>query len=139
MHKIRLIGVTEEASSSAFESAVRKHWKRGVSETDNFEGSWQIECVGQPWRPRTTEENIESAELICGILRELWSLGWRWYCAIDMSVSTKFKTLNSMFDKPGQSSFHLFSSKTVLFQHDQSSYQGFVTLSGKVSTIIGPN
>ena len=92
MHKIRLIGSSDEVSRSAFESAVRKHWRSGVSETNNFQDSRQIKCVGRPWYPHTTEENIASAKLVCGVLQELWSLGWRWHCAIDMSVSVEDKS-----------------------------------------------
>lgn len=92
MHKIRLIGSSDEVSRSVFESAVRKHWRRGVSETNHFQDSRQIKCVGRPWCPHTTEENIASAKLACGVLQELWSLNWRWHCAIDMSVSVADKS-----------------------------------------------
>lgn len=92
-HKIRLILSDAEVSSrSTFENAVRKHWKNGISETSNFQHSVQVKCRGHPWCPHKTDENIASAKLICGVLQSLWSLGWRWHCAIGMSVSLQDKS-----------------------------------------------
>ena len=93
MHKIRIIAASDEVSLlDDFESAVRKNWRKGIKEVNNFQDSRQIKCVGSPWCPKSTEENIASAKLICGVLQELWSLGWRWHCAIDMSVSVADKS-----------------------------------------------
>jgi len=93
----------DETTLSVFESAVRQNWKSGVSETNNFEGSRQIKCIGRPWCPRTTEENIASASLMGSVLQSLWRRGWHWHCAIDMSVSvadksTFFLSRNSQTD-----------------------------------------
>jgi len=91
-HKIRLIGASDEVTMFEFQTAVRNHWRRGVSETNTFQGTLQIKCTGRPWTPNTTEENIASAQLICGVLQKMWNLGWRWHCAIDMSVSVADKS-----------------------------------------------
>eukprot|EP00529_Nitzschia_sp_RCC80_P022810 CAMPEP_0113523750 /NCGR_PEP_ID=MMETSP0014_2-20120614/45863_1 /TAXON_ID=2857 /ORGANISM="Nitzschia sp." /LENGTH=486 /DNA_ID=CAMNT_0000421843 /DNA_START=621 /DNA_END=2081 /DNA_ORIENTATION=+ /assembly_acc=CAM_ASM_000159 len=92
MHKIRLVGTSDQATVSVFKNAVSKYWKSGVTATATFEGTQQVKCRGRPWRPNTTEENIASSSLICGVLQELWNLGWRWYCAVDMSLSVADKS-----------------------------------------------
>jgi hypothetical protein len=91
-HKIRLIGASDEVTMFEFQNAVCNHWRRGVSETNTFQGTLQIKCIGRPWTPKTTEENIASAQLICGVLEKMWKLGWQWHCAIDMSVSVRDKS-----------------------------------------------
>ena len=91
-HKIRLVGTSDRETVSVFQNATSKHWKRGVNATASFEGTQQVKFRGEPWRPNTTEENIESAILVCGVLQEMWSLGWRWYCVVDMSLSVADKS-----------------------------------------------
>lgn len=91
-HKIRLIGAQEEVSLFTFENAALVHWKSGVKETNSFQNSRQIKCHGRPWCPNTTEENIASANFICGVLQDMWEIGWKWHCAIDMSVSVSDKS-----------------------------------------------
>ena len=92
VHKIRLIGALDEVSLSTFENSVRNHWKGGIKETNRFQDARQVKCQGRPWCPHTTDENIASANLMCGVLQDMWHIGWRWHCAIDMSVSVSDKS-----------------------------------------------
>ena len=99
-HKLRLLLTDRKGSSpldgnktlDSFEAAVRRHWKGGIAETNTHGTSRQMKCRGSPWYPNTTEENIASAKLICGILQDLWALGWRWHCAVDLSTSVSDKS-----------------------------------------------
>ena len=97
-HKIRLIG-GDETTQAAFQNAATVHWK-GVRETNRFADNLQVKFNGNPWTPQTTPENISSARLVCGILQSLWDNGWRWHCAVDLSIyladkSTFFLTRNA--------------------------------------------
>lgn len=91
-HKIRLIGATDETTRATFASAVSRGWDNRVKETNIFSDSMQIKLLGHPWKPQTTPENIASAKLVCGVLQGLWQLGWRWHCAVDLSVSIADKS-----------------------------------------------
>lgn len=91
-HKIRLIGGTDETTQATFAGAVSRGWGKRVKEANRFSDSMQIKLLGHPWKPQTTPEHIASAKLVCGVLQSLWQLGWRWHCAVDLSVSIADKS-----------------------------------------------
>ena len=113
-HKIRLIegGFVDEKTRAVFEHSVQKHWTHRVKETNRFNESMQMKLQGMPWYPNSTEENIASARLICGILQDLWQQGWRWHCAVDLS--------NSVSDK---STFFLSRSSDMAYEDDMQGGQ----------------
>jgi len=93
-HKIRLIGAIRDdpKTQQAFQTAVDKYWTLGVAETNRFSDSLQIKFHGNAWSPNTTPEDTQSARFMCGVIQELWYIGWRWHCALDLSKSVQDKS-----------------------------------------------
>ena len=85
LHKIRLINdPSDEATTKSFIQAVEQSSYQ-ISGSTQYEGSYQIKTRGRPWGANTTTESIAAATLTCQLIQGMFSAGWRWHCAIDMT------------------------------------------------------
>lgn len=99
--KIRLIDAPEVFT--CVRDAIQSHWPQGVKNERNYYGSMELQLSGSPWFPGGSDTGSERV-LLCQIIANVRSKGYKLYGSVDMTKENKEKDLCSwIFRRVGHS------------------------------------
>jgi len=74
--------------------AVQKFWPRGIQNEREYHGSMEMKLAGTPWYP-CGEEAVYSKLLLCQIIANFRTVGYKLYASVDISYGTEGRDLES--------------------------------------------
>lgn len=68
--------------------ACSQFWTKGIEEENEFNGYMELKLKGNPWYPMS-EDAVKSKLVLCKVLANFRSLGYKLYASVDLSYGTE--------------------------------------------------
>ncbi|CAL8126606.1 unnamed protein product [Orchesella dallaii] len=76
------------------EEAVNQYWPKGVEERNEMNGCMELKLKGNPWYPIGADA-VHSKLLLCKVVANFRSIGYKLYASIDLSYGTEGQDLET--------------------------------------------
>lgn len=74
--------------------ACSQFWTKGIDDQTEFNGCMELKLKGTPWYP-VSEDAVRSKLVLCKVLANFRSLGYKLYASVDISYGTEGQDLET--------------------------------------------